>query len=191
MTRKVLIVLLTLLFCLPLGSADAEKKNPWVYLDIAIDGRPAGKIIIELAAHVTPRTAENFRALCTGEKGYGFKGSVIHRIIPGFMMQGGDITRGDGYGGRSIYGGSFRDENFRLTHIARGVLSMANAGPNTNSSQFFITFARTPWLNGKHVVFGRVISGMEVLGRVERAGSESGAPRWTVKITDCGEIKRD
>lgn len=188
---RILIALLTLLFCLPLGSQDAEKKNPWVYLDIAIDGRPAGRIIIELAAHVTPRTAENFRALCTGEKGYGFKGSVFHRIIPGFMMQGGDITRGDGYGGRSIYGGSFRDENFRLTHIARGVLSMANAGPNTNSSQFFITFARTPWLNGKHVVFGRVISGMEVLNSVERAGSDSGAPRWTVKITDCGEIKRE
>ena len=187
--RRILFVILALLLSITLFGA-APKKNPWVYLDISIDGSSVGKIIIELSADIVPRTAENFRALCTGEKGYGFRGNIFHRIIPGFMMQGGDITSQDGRGGKSIYGGSFKDENFRLKHISRGVLSMANAGSDTNSSQFFITFARTHYLNGKHVVFGRVIAGMAVLRRVERAGTTSGRPRYEVKIIDCGEIKR-
>ena len=195
MKQSALLLCAVLLALCPLSVSVAADtpliKNPWVYLDISINGAPAGKIIIELAAHLVPRTAENFRALCTGEKGFGFKGSAFHRIIPGFMMQGGDFTSGDGRGGRSIYGGSFADENFKLRHTKRGLLSMANAGPDSNGSQFFITFRKTHWLNGRHVVFGRVVSGLAVLDRVERVGSPSGTPKAEVKISDCGEIRRD
>ena len=136
---------------------------------------------------VVPITAENFRSLCAGDKeGLHYKDSILHRIIPDFMIQGGDITQGNGRGGMSIYGKSFADENFKLTHSEPGLLSMANAGPNTNSSQFFITLVPCPWLDGKHVVFGKVIEGMEILKILEQTGSSSGKPSKQAKIIDCG-----
>jgi peptidylprolyl isomerase len=169
--------------------------NPQVFFDITIGGAPAGRITFELFADVVPKTAENFRALCTGEKGVGrsgkplhFKGSSFHRIIPGFMCQGGDFTRGNGTGGESIYGEKFPDENFQIKHTTPGVLSMANAGPNTNGSQFFICTAVTNWLDGKHVVFGKVVAGMDVLKQMEGQGSSSGQTRSPVAISDCGQL---
>ncbi|NMF83155.1 peptidylprolyl isomerase [Nodosilinea sp. P-1105] len=172
-----------------------ETTNPQVFFDITIGGAPAGRIVMELRADVATKTAENFRALCTGEKGTGtsgkplhFKGSSFHRIIPEFMCQGGDFTRGNGTGGESIYGAKFADENFTLKHTEPGLLSMANAGPNTNGSQFFLTTVSTPWLDGKHVVFGRVIEGMDVVQAMEQVGSRSGQTSEPVMIADCGEL---
>lgn len=164
-------------------------------MDISIAGRAAERITFELFADVVPRTAENFRALCTGEKGLGestkkplyFKGTNIHRIIPGFMAQGGDFSTGDGCGGESIYGGKFPDENFKLKHDQPGLLSMANSGENCNGSQFFITFKATPHLDGKHVVFGKVLDGRALLKKLEAVGTDSGKPKSLVKIVDCGE----
>jgi len=172
------------------GSAAAQAENPKVAMDISIGGKPAGTIEAELFADVVPKTAENFRALCTGEKGddLSYAGSPFHRIIPGFMIQGGDFTNGNGTGGVSIYGGKFDDENFELEHAAPGLLSMANAGPDTNGSQFFITVAPTPWLNGHHVVFGKVVSGMDVVDAMEAQGSRSGATKQKVVLTDCREL---
>ncbi|KAM6975805.1 peptidyl-prolyl cis-trans isomerase-like [Tautogolabrus adspersus] len=160
-----------------------------VFFDITVADVPAGRIVMELHADVVPKTAENFRALCTGEKGFGYKGSTFHRIIPGFMCQGGDFTKHNGTGGKSIYGEKFADENFQLKHTCKYTLSMANAGPNTNGSQFFICTAATDWLDGKHVVFGKVVEGMDVVDKMEAKGTKgNGKPTAVVKITDCGQV---
>jgi peptidyl-prolyl isomerase E (cyclophilin E) len=162
---------------------------PRVYMDLRLGQKDLGRVVIELRSDIVPKTVENFRQLCCHQQGFGYRGSTFHRIIPGFMLQGGDFTKGNGTGGKSIYPGKFSDENFKLKHEEPGTLSMANSGPNTNGSQFFITTAATSWLDGKHVVFGKVVSGMDLVYRIEKeAGSSSGQPRQRVVIADSGEI---
>ncbi|KQK24219.1 peptidyl-prolyl cis-trans isomerase [Brachypodium distachyon] len=170
--------------------------NPRVFLDVTLNDAPAGRIEMELYAKEVPKTAENFRALCTGEKGVSksgkplhYKGSTFHRVIPGHICQGGDFTRGNGTGGESIYGDKFPDENFCQKHQhEEAAVSMVNAGPNTNGSQFFICCKDAHWLDGKHVVFGRVVDGMEVVKTIESVGCSSGATSKVVKIADCGQV---
>lgn len=175
---------------------EANRGNPRVFLEFTADGTApcaaGGRVEIELRADVVPKTAENFRALITGEKGIGrqgmalhFKDCAMHRIVPSFMIQGGDIT---GKGGESIYGMKFDDENFELKHSGPGVVAMANSGPDSNGSQFFISTVQTAWLDGSHVVFGNVTKGMEVIHAIGAMGSVSGATSKKIVIAECGEI---
>ena len=183
------------LFISSIAAAPIDTVTKKVYFDVEIDGQPEGRIVFGLFGDTVPKTTENFEALCTGEKGIGnsgkplhYKDSGFHRIIPGFMIQGGDFTLGDGRGGESIFGEKFADENFKLKHTKPYLLSMANAGPNTNGSQFFITVAATSWLDGRHVVFGEVLEGEDVVKALEAVGSQSGKTSKKAVIADSGVI---
>ncbi|CEL02098.1 Putative Peptidyl-prolyl cis-trans isomerase [Aspergillus calidoustus] len=159
-----------------------------VYFDVTHNKQPLGRIEFKLFDDVVPKTAKNFRELATGQHGFGYAGSPFHRVIPRFMLQGGDFTRQNGTGGKSIYGEKFADENFTLKHDRPFLLSMANAGKNTNGSQFFITTVVTDWLDGAHVVFGEVVKGQEVVQAVEKLGSSSGKTNGLIEVAASGTV---
>ncbi|SBS83461.1 peptidyl-prolyl cis-trans isomerase 11, putative [Plasmodium ovale] len=192
--NRLLAAILGILLFLEKYSVNAEdtKITHKAYFDIKINDKPIGRITFGLYGDVVPKTVKNFMSICKGTvvngKMLSYKNSIFHRIIPNFMAQGGDITNFNGYGGLSIYGNKFDDENFKLKHNKKGMLSMANSGRNSNGSQFFILFAPAPWLNGKHVVFGEVIEGIEKLVQIEAVGSNSGEPLTRVLVTDSGVL---